>query len=68
MNKFLPKRSIFVVLVLLATILLSIYVETRPRIAPGQEPLTDIQNIESLSAQFNKDAGKTRLIILVSPT
>ena len=68
MNRFLSKRSIIVLIILLATVLLGIYIETRPRIAPGQEPLTDIQNIESLSAQFNKDAGKTRLIILVSPT
>jgi hypothetical protein len=68
MNKFLSKRSIIVFIVLLATILLGIYLETRPRIAPGQAPLTDIQNIETLRAQFNQDVGKTRLIILVSPT
>jgi hypothetical protein len=68
MNKFLSKRSIIVVLVLLATVLLGVYVQTRPRLAPGQKPLTDIQSIETLRAQFNKDVGKTRLIILVSPT
>lgn len=68
MNKFLSKRSIVVFIILLATILLGIYLETRPRIAPGQEPLTDIQNIETLRTQFNQDVGKTRLILLVSPT
>jgi hypothetical protein len=68
MNKFLSKRSIVVFIVLLATVLLGIYLETRPRIAPGQAPLADIQNIETLRAQFNQDVGKTRLIILVSPT
>ena len=68
MNKFLTKRSLVVFIVLLATVLLGIYLETRPRIAPGQEPLTDIQNINTLRAQFNQDVGKTRLIILVSPT
>ena len=68
MNKFLSKRSIVVFTVLLATVLVGIYLETRPRIAPGQEPLTDIQNIEPLRTQFNKDVGKTRLIILVAPT
>jgi uncharacterized membrane protein (DUF106 family) len=68
MNKFLSKRSIFVVFILLATVLLGVYIEIRPRLAPGQEPLTDIQNINTLRAQFNKDIGKTRLIILVSPT
>ena len=68
MNKFPSKRSIIVILVLLATVVLGVYIQTRPRLAPGQEPLTDIQNIETLRAQFNKDAGKTRLILLVSPT
>lgn len=68
MSKLLSKRSIVVFLVLLGTLLLGVYVQTRPRLAPGQKPLTDIQNIETLRTQFNKDAGKTRLIILVSPT
>jgi hypothetical protein len=68
MNKLLSKRSIFVLAVLLAGLLLAIYIETRPRLAPGQEPLTDIRDIETLRTQFNQDVGKTRLIILVSPT
>jgi len=68
MSKFLSKRSIVALLILVATLLLGVYIATRPRLAPGQKPLTDIQNIETLRAQFNKDAGKTRLIILVSPT
>ena len=71
MNKFLSKRTgkpVFVLIVLLVTVLLGIYLETRPRLASGQKPLTDIQNIETLRAQFNQDVGKTRLIILVSPT
>ena len=68
MHKFLSKQSVFVVLVLLAAVLLGVYMQTRSRLAPGQEPLTDIQNVETLRAQFNKDVGTTRLIILVSPT
>jgi hypothetical protein len=68
MNKLLSKRSIFVLAVLLAGLLLAIYIETRPRLAPGQEPLTDIRDIETLRTQFNQDVGKTRLLILVSPT
>jgi hypothetical protein len=68
MSTFLSKRSIFVVIILLIAVTLSIYLETRPRVAPGQEPLTDIQNIEILRMQFNSDVGKTRLILLVSPT
>ena len=68
MNKFLSKRSIFALAVLLASLLLAVYIETRPRLAPGQAPLTDISKIETLRAQFNRDDGYTRLIILVSPT
>ena len=68
MSRFLSKRSIVVLSVLLGTLLFGVYVQTRPRLAPGQKPITDIQNIETLRTQFNKDAGKTRLIILVSPT
>jgi len=68
MNKFPSKRSIIVILVLLATVVVGVYIQTRPRLAPGQEPLRDIQSSETLRAQFNKDVGKTRLILLVSPT
>jgi hypothetical protein len=68
MNRFLSKRNILTLTVLLAGMFLAIYLETRPRLAPGQAPLSDISNIESLRTQFNQDAGKTRLIILVSPT
>ena len=67
-NRFLSKRSIFALIILVIALLLGIYLETRPRLAPGQAPLTDIQNIGVLRAQFNQDVGKTRLIILVSPT
>ena len=68
MNRFLSKRNIFILAVLLATISFAIYFATQPRLAPGQAPLIDISNIETLRTQFNRDAGKTRLIILVSPT
>ena len=33
-----------------------------------EQPLVDIKTIDTLRAQFNLDQGKTRLIILVSPT
>ena len=67
MNKFLSKRTI-VLLVVLFAIGLATYRAAQPRMAPGQAPLADISNIETLRAQFNQDAGKTRLILLVSPT
>lgn len=68
MNKSRSKPIIILLAILLASVLLAIYVETRSRLAPGQEPLTDIQNIGTLRAQFNQDAGKTRLILILSPT
>ncbi len=68
MNRFLSKRSIFALVILVAALSLGIYFETRPRLAPGQAPLGDISNIETLRTQFNRDVGQTRLIILVSPT
>ena len=68
MSKLLSKHSTVAIVVLIVAISLGIYIQTRPRLAPGQEPLTDIQNIETLQTQFNKDAGKTRLILLASPT
>jgi hypothetical protein len=68
MNRFLSKRNIFILTVFLAAMLLAIYFETRPRLAPGQAPLSDISSIEPLRTQFNQDIGKARLIIVVSPT
>ena len=68
MNKLLSKRSGIALIILVIALSLGIYLESRPRIAPGQKPLADIQNIDALRTQFNQDTGKTRLIILVSPT
>ena len=68
MNKLVSERRILAIILLVIVVLLGIYLETRPRLAPGQAPLTDVRNIETLRAQFNQDVGKTRLIILVSPT
>ena len=68
MERSFRRRGLITLLVLLFSTLLAIYVASRPRLAPGQEPLMDIQSIETLRSQFNQDAGQTRLIILVSPT
>ena len=68
MGNKLSKRSSIAITILILALLVGIYLETRPRIAPGQEPLTDIQNIQSLRNQFNQDAGQTHLILLVAPT
>ena len=68
MGNKLSRQSSIAITILIIALLAGIYFETRPRIAPGQKPLTDIQNIQSLRAQFNQDVGQTRLILLVSPT
>jgi hypothetical protein len=36
--------------------------------APGTRLLEDIQDVGELEARFDADAGKPRLVILVSPT
>jgi hypothetical protein len=70
MSRFFTKRLLMAAVVVLASIFAVSYFETRsqPRLAPGQKPLRDIKNIDTLRTQFNLDAGKARLIILVSPT
>jgi hypothetical protein len=68
MNKFISVRIFITVMVLVTALAMEIYLETRPTLALGQAPLKDIQNIETLRTQFNSDVGKTRLILLISPT
>ena len=67
MQRPVKKRAILAAVVLLAGLFMAVYLENRPRIVPEQELLADTENIETLRTQFNCNAGKTRLIILVSP-
>ena len=67
-NRSFSKGGIIVLTLLLFSTLLAIYLVSQPRIVPGQEPLTDVRNIETLRIQFNLDVGQPRLIVLVSPT
>ena len=67
-NRSLSKRGLFVLIVILASAFWVIYPMAQPQLAQGQKPLTDINDIETLRAQFNRDASTSRLIILVSPT
>ncbi len=68
MKKFLSKRNLFAAAVLVAAIALAVYLKAAPRLAPGQAPMTDIESIDTLREQFNRDSGQVRLVILVSPT
>ena len=68
MNKSIWLRIFITLIIIVAALSLDFYYETLPHLAPGQAPLKDIQSIDTLRTQFNSDTGKTRLILLVSPT
>ena len=68
MNQLLSKRNLLAFAALLISVLLVIHFKPQSQFPAAQKPLTDIQNIETLRAQFNRDAGKTRLIMLMVPT
>ena len=36
--------------------------------APGTRPLEDVRSVDELRTRFQADAGKPRLVLLVSPT
>ena len=36
--------------------------------APGTRPLEDVTSVDDLRSRFRADAGKPRLVLLVSPT
>jgi hypothetical protein len=67
-NRSWSKRGLFVLLVLFAAVFWVMYPTAHRQLALGQNPLTDVYDIETLRAQFNHDVGQTRLIILLSPT
>ena len=64
----LSKRNLLAFIVLLISILLVIQLQPQDQSAAAPKPLTAIQGIETLRGQFNRDAGKTRLIMLMVPT
>jgi hypothetical protein len=66
-NQLLSKRNLLALAALLAGLLLVLYFVPQSQLA-ARDPLIEIQTVETLRAQFNRDAGKTRLILLLSPT
>jgi hypothetical protein len=67
-NPLLSKRNLLALAALLAGILLALYFMPQSQLASARDSLTEIQTVETLRAQFNHDTGKTRLILLLSPT
>lgn len=67
-NRSLSKRSRLVFVGLFVSLFWVMHIMTQPQLAHGKNSLTDIRNIKTLRAQFNRDAGLIRLVILVAPT
>ena len=61
-------RAIAIGAILLAGVGAAIYLEDRLQPATEDTTLVEIRNIKMLRDQFNRDAGKTRLILLMAPT
>jgi hypothetical protein len=68
MKRSSTARLAVVGIILVAGILLATYLDIRLRPAPAQTSLVEITNIKVLRDQFAQDAGKTRLVLLLSPT
>lgn len=62
------KRVIIPLVAILIAVALATYLGTRSHLAPGQPPLADVDSLETLRTQFNRDNGQARLILLISPT
>ena len=58
-------RWAIIVLVLLAAVAAAVVGSFRP--APNMT-LTNLNNVSELREQFNRDAGKVRVLLLLSPT
>jgi hypothetical protein len=67
-HRSMSRLGLLVLLGILSGAFLAAHAMAQPQLASGQNPLTDIKNIKTLRAQFNRDTGMTRLIILVVPT
>jgi hypothetical protein len=68
MKQLFSKRNLLALTALLIGGLLVIYFGSQSQFASASKPLADIRSIETLRTQFNHDAGKTRLILLMVPT
>ena len=65
MNRVLSRRGVLAILVILASLLFVYQSRVHDTTAL---PLTEIQSVDTLREQFDRDVGRPRLILLVSPT
>jgi hypothetical protein len=68
MKQFFSKRNLLALTALLIGGLLVIYFGSQSSLASERKSLADIRSTETLRTQFNRDVGKTRLILLMVPT
>jgi len=68
MKRLLSKRGLLAALVIIASLLFVYQSRIGSGMSPTSSTLTDIQQIDTLREQFNRDKGQPRLILLVSPT
>ena len=52
----------------LATLILAASLAIAAGCKPGPPTLVELEGVEALQARFNRDAGKTRVVLLLSPT
>jgi hypothetical protein len=65
MKPFRPRLSLTLAAVMLAVIALR--ADLQPQPAPAAA-IQDLQGVAELKAMFNRDAGRVRVILLLSPT
>ena len=68
MKRLLSKRGLLAASVIVASVIFAYQSKIRSLLYPSPATLTDVQNVDLLREQFNRDSGRPRLILLVSPT
>lgn len=63
MSRITGLKWLIVVSLIAAAIVLGLFAAPRPKAT-----LNDLHTVEQLRARFNQDKGKTRLVLLLSPT
>jgi len=67
-RRYLSKSGLVILTMVLLAVLAVDYLRTSVWLEPQPGTLTDISNVKTLRAQFNRDAGMIRLVIFVVPT